>query len=446
MRILFSIVFVMVSFTSYSQVLSYNELGILFSRDNNRGTARFNGMSGAFGALGGDISSTNINPAGATIAQKSSLSLTLNNQNNNYTANYYDNSFNNDNSKTNLSQVGALLVFDSAFKSKWNRFAMFFNYTLKNNYSKSYTAEGFSTPLYDEHFSDTNTAGQFDQNLYQLVASDTKLRASVFDLGFSSTYENKLFLGASLRIHNLDFSETTFFNEENDDIDGNFLNIEDYTETYIQGSGISFNLGFIYKLNKNIRFGIAYETPTWYQEILEDYFNELYMNDIPDLEIDSFLDSNENSFFYTYKTPSKITISGAYIFGKKGLISFDYTHKDYTNISFGDNDFENENENFNSNYRDTYSLNIGTEWRIDRLSIRGGVSYNKNPNLIIGGNTNDDNIKSYSLGLGYNFGNSQFDLSYNNATNIEFFSIINNGDLTLDNTVSQISGTLTINL
>ena len=36
-----------------------------FSIENPIGTARFESMGGAFGALGGDLSSININPAGS---------------------------------------------------------------------------------------------------------------------------------------------------------------------------------------------------------------------------------------------------------------------------------------------------------------------------------------------------------------------------------------------
>jgi len=74
------------SFTSFGQQddalivlnpkFTYNNLGTLFSQDDNRGTARFNAMSGAFGALGGDISSITINPAGAAISKLSSISIT----------------------------------------------------------------------------------------------------------------------------------------------------------------------------------------------------------------------------------------------------------------------------------------------------------------------------------------------------------------------------------
>ena len=50
---------------------------VRYSMDEIQGTARFRAMSGAFGALGGDMSSVNINPAGSAIFNNSHASLTL---------------------------------------------------------------------------------------------------------------------------------------------------------------------------------------------------------------------------------------------------------------------------------------------------------------------------------------------------------------------------------
>jgi len=450
MRIILLTVFAIFTFSSHAQTKSYNDLGILFSKDDNRGTARFNAMSGAFGALGGDISSTNINPAGAAVAKENSVSITLSTSRIKQKSHYYNNSTNTQNNDTDISQAGSLLTFDSAYNSNWNRFAIFFNYNIKTNFSDSYIAEGFSTPVFDNHFSDPTTTGQFDRNLHQYISSETSGTNKTYDIGFSSAYKSKLFLGASLKLHSLEFSEITIFEEENDDIDGNILNIENYNDTYIVGSGVSLNLGFIYKVNNSIRIGLAYETPTWYQEIIEEYFFDEYMGEIANLNIDQFLNSNlsfgPDIFQYTYKSTNKTTLSGAYIFGTKGLISIDYTQKGYKGIKFDDNNFSDINDNFTTDYRNTYSLKLGTEWRFNRVSLRGGASYEKNPNLITGGNTNKDNIKSFSLGLGYNFGNSKFDLSYTNSENTDFYSISSNNDLNINNVSKLISGTFTFNL
>ena len=48
-----------------------------FSRTLPLGTARSAAMSGAFGALGGDISTLNVNPAGIGVFRKSEVSMTL---------------------------------------------------------------------------------------------------------------------------------------------------------------------------------------------------------------------------------------------------------------------------------------------------------------------------------------------------------------------------------
>jgi hypothetical protein len=48
----------------YSQEVSD---ALRYSQDNLNGTARFRALSGAFGALGGDLSSINVNPAGSAV-------------------------------------------------------------------------------------------------------------------------------------------------------------------------------------------------------------------------------------------------------------------------------------------------------------------------------------------------------------------------------------------
>ena len=50
---------------------------VRFSNDNVQGSARFKAMSGAFGALGGDLSAVSINPAGSAFFNNSYASVTL---------------------------------------------------------------------------------------------------------------------------------------------------------------------------------------------------------------------------------------------------------------------------------------------------------------------------------------------------------------------------------
>lgn len=64
-----------VAYISNAQTLDYNDIGVLFSTENINGTARYNAMSGAFGALGGDLSSIETNPAGAAVFLKVNFQL-----------------------------------------------------------------------------------------------------------------------------------------------------------------------------------------------------------------------------------------------------------------------------------------------------------------------------------------------------------------------------------
>ena len=90
---------------TYEDALRYNQF-------YHEGSSRFNSMGGAFGALGGDLSSININPAGSSIFLKSELGFTLNFKNQEI-----KNDFNQflSNSKDNLysfNHVGFVLVYD----------------------------------------------------------------------------------------------------------------------------------------------------------------------------------------------------------------------------------------------------------------------------------------------------------------------------------------------
>ncbi len=311
--------------SSYSQFSNYNDLGILFSKDERNGTARFNSMAGAFGALGSDISATDINPAGAAVARQSKASITLENISTDFGVNYYGSSDNLKHERLNLSQAGVIFIFDGAKISNnedWNRFGLTFNYKVKADFNNLYRGSGNSNFLFfDEHINDVNDSkNTFDRSVSQDFSKETSGINRVVSIGFSAVHDNKIFIGAALKLHDLEYKETAFLREINDDINGNELEVEDFNERFIDGNGFSFNIGFIYKLNKYIRIGGAYESPAWYQEIFEDQISNLTMFDVPDLNISGAEErSVEGPYSLQFTTPAKLTAGGALIFGKKRI-------------------------------------------------------------------------------------------------------------------------------
>ena len=266
-----------------------------------------------------------------------------------------------------------------------------------------------------------------------------------------------LFVGASLKFHSLEYRERAISIEDNNDLSGTPLLFDDINEQFIDGTGFSFNVGFIYKLNKFIRIGASYESPTWYSEVLEESLNDFAVFDTTDPNNQSILlrdRSNRGPFSLRFRTPSKLTASGALIFGKHGVISLDYTYRNFSNFRYTDDvsfrdaggQLVNPNNFFSTDFRATHALNLGTEWRFDRVSLRGGYFYEKNPNLREGGNTNEDNYRGFTAGLGYNFGNTQIGVSYLRSMNDEFYTLYNIGDINIDNTTSRIAASITFSL
>ena len=92
-------------------------------------------------------------------------------------------------------------------------------------------------------------------------------------------------------------------------------------------------------------------------------------------------------------------------------------------------------------------LRFGAEIRSKEFSFRGGYHYQKSPykNAL-----SSDHLKGYSLGLGYNFGNIKFDLSYEDANRTDVYDFypqypeINPTELNFD--TSKITASLVFNI
>ena len=447
---------------SYSQSLNYQDLALLFSENNQNGSARFTGMSGAFGAVGGDISAININPAGIAVYTTSAFSATLNSRNTSNTANYYNSIQTTEEQFFNLSQAGGVFVFDSGHDNGWTKVAVGVNFRVSKDFRDGFLADGNSgIATFTQYPLDNNTIPvDYHLGKEQQFSSRTTGDLSEINIAFSAVHDHKLYIGGGFNTYDLNFSQSTLLTEYNTDGNNNNLNATLYQENSTTGTGISLNAGFIYKLTQNFRVGLAYQTPTWFTEVLQDTnygFDrnnqidiDLFQGETTYIEGDNrpYTEYNDRQLIaYRLKTPSKFTASGAFVFGKKGLVSMDYTHKNFSSIKLTQQNFSQENQFFQNELRNTHNLTIGTEWRMDRLSIRGGYSYEQSP---LKKGSNIENITGYSVGGGYHFGNTKLDLSFSNSnrdTAYNFyaqFNAINAAKLTTDN--KTITATLTFNL
>jgi hypothetical protein len=440
-----------------------------YSQTDLNGTARFRAMSGAFGALGGDFSALNVNPAGSVVFTNNQIGLTLSNYNLKNNSNYFGTKTSENDNTFDLNQAGAVFVFQNGDqKSDWKKFAVAVNYENARNLDNSIFSSGtnptnsidkyflsyangipfgnltnyyFDELYYDEQqaylgyksyiinpSSNANTNTSYFTNISD--QGNYKQQNSIIATGyngklafnFSGQYTDQWSFGLNLNSHFVDYRQSSSFFESNANpkyaVGSTVDRVRFNNDLYTYGSGFSFQLGTIFKPTKEVRFGVSYESPTWYKltdELSQNISTSGYgLNDAVDntLYASSFVNPNITMIFQPYKlqSPGKWTGSFAYVFGKKGLLSIDYAMKDYSNTQYKPkNDFLNENSSMSSSLSSSSEVRIGGEYKIKKLSLRGGYRWEQSPYK--NGKTIGD-LTGYSTGLGYNFGSTKLDLSY----------------------------------
>jgi hypothetical protein len=455
-----------VSFFSNAQ--NINDV-LRYSKDNTQGTARYQAMSGAFGALGGDLSSLNVNPAGSAVFNNSQFTISATNYNVGNEA--YMNVNNGAKINTNelsINQFGGVIVLKTKNPNKnWKKISLAFNFDRAQDFNSQYNASYSTTNGMDQYFlsfadgkplgplqiqsgefiedayldigaslgfgsqqaflglygglidavdpDDTNNIAYESLASYDTVDQEYRKTTTgyndkyIFNIG--GQYKEDLYLGASININDIYYEQLNELTETgyNTNSQVQFAYFDNFLIT--DGTAFSFNLGAIKKINNNIRLGASYQSPTWYR--LSDQFSQQINSTLADDEID-FINFNIVNLYekYTIKVPSKLTGSLALVFGTNGLLSLDYSYQDMSQALLkpeSDSGFEAENEYISEELGAVSTIRLGGEYKIRQVSLRGGFHYEQSPynNDTIG------DLTGYSGGIGYNFGPSKLDLAVN---------------------------------
>jgi len=441
---------------------------VRYSQQEILGTARFRAMSGAFGALGGDLSALQINPAGSAVFLRSSGSITLSSSGIQNDVNYF-NGFNaSSSSNFNLNQIGAVFVYNNRNESSiFNKLSVSIAYDQTTDYAEEFKALGRSNNSIDSYFlseaqgipldlltvrsgesiddlydflgetegygvqqaflghesfvieandltDPTNTgyfsnvgSGFFDQEYYY---ESTGLNGK-FTVNGGVQVRDNFYVGVNLNSHFISYDRVTEFFEGNNNAGSSINEILFTNRLSTSGGGFSAQIGGILKVSNILRLGASLESPTWYY-IEEETIQRI--ETFSDADGRAVVNPNVINVFpeYQIKTPAKATGSVAILFGKLGLISLDYSYKDYASTEFDSDegiDFSELNRNIENTLQGASTLRIGGEMRNGKWSFRGGYSYEESPykdEFILGDRA------GLSLGLGYNFGKLKLDVAY----------------------------------
>ncbi len=448
-----------------------------YSRILYGGTARFQGLAGAMGAVGADFSVISTNPAGLGIYKSSEVTFTpsfwISHSSTDYNGvNATDNRFNfalgnwgfvmsiapdkkkNSSGLKNFNFAIGInrqndfnnRVYISGPNNKSSLLTDYANILNNqsipegqiNNYYPFDIALAYNSGLvyYD---SATNRYANDAPNggVYQTKAIYTHGSMNEFDFAFGANVGDKLYFGATIGVPFLRYYETSDYIETKTDESIPYFRSLDYYQTLeTHGTGINFKVGVIYRPANWVRIGAAIHTPTFYGNMRDRWSSSMYA------AFDSAITNNTQysplgEYNYMMTTPFRAIGSVAFIIGPYGLISAEYEYVNYNQAKFneqGSNTGANYSE-LNTTIKDTYrsplNLRFGTEWRVWDFRIRGGFGYYASPYK---DNINDGKTLLFSGGFGYRGKHLFADLTYvGTKTKVQYYlydpNLVNPADI-----------------
>lgn len=407
------------------------------TRTDLRGTARFMSMAGAFGALGGDLSSLNQNPAGIGVYRGSEIGVTLDiNMMSSKTDAYRSQSESVDKTKVycnNFGYIGTIQTgssiaptfswgaaysrvgsFDRVYRGSFGSLG-----TSMTNYIADFTtAQGPSTAAlngyeqgYDPYFdsdcdwlsilsynayminprgnSDNEYAGWWQPGAQGDATYSVRERGYIdeYDINFGGNIANIVYWGMGFGIFDLNYSQQVFYDEQ---VTGARIPNRDATATVtgdgyfsldnfksISGTGFNFKIGAILKPVNEFRVGFAVHTPTWYN-LTTDF------DAMAEYSFSTFGEgsSSETTPLYGYdwklKSPWRLIGSVAGVIGGRGILSLDYEYNAYPDMTVGDDDytFNDVTDDIKNYFRGSSTIRVGAEYRVTpQFSVRAGYSH-----------------------------------------------------------------------
>ena len=385
----------------------------IYDNISSLGTARYSAMAGSMGALGGDASVLNTNPAGLGVFITDDISASLAINSTKSTASLAGKSTSQNMSKANLGNASGVLSFQSNEQNAWKFVNIGINYVTQN-VSDKLQSPGNANIIVGQ--GSTNPS-KFEGHLYETIGHRSKL-----NLGIGGNYDNKIYIGAAVNFSSVNI-------EQYDEVKVSSLNtgkakyFSRQNTPYIEDAdGFSLSLGVIGKLSNAFRLGASIESPTWYS--IDREYNFYAING-------SGLFQNSYTESRSFRTPTKLTLSGAFIPNKHFAFNVDY-RVDLGKPNFGGGAADVQlNSFYESTYKAQHEVRIGGEYRINSFRIRGGYAFTTSPfkdhtEKMFDNNANVVNgkLSNYivgktqviSGGIGYDFKLFYIDASYQHRT------------------------------
>ncbi len=444
----------------------------LFGQSELNGTARFVGVGGAMGALGGDATTIFYNPAGIGIYRTSEITASLNVHWTNTTMS--DNNYTGPQERkvtANLANIAYIghwdigaatgkekgligISFGAAYNRKKN-FDRVGSYSTTKNYSKTqfyaYDAfgqesqyltvrnfgneavgwraiTGYETFMFDEKTPGSNDyISYFDKltggsgNVQDRVSFSETGGTNMFAVSLAGNVSNIFYLGMSFECDYTRYQRSDNYSEQMPN--GRTLNTTSYL--YLAGTAFTYKVGFIISPTNWLRIGGAYHTPSYYYVNSQNYATA---NSNLDGKFGS-VETPTNNQRAKIDAPMQAIASLGFVLGKFGFVGIDYqwSNESGTKLMNASGLAHNTiNDITKQDVVDTHTVRVGFEIKpFDALSLRIGGGYRTAANKKDASRyyytadtrtdthyINDKGAYNITAGLGYRVGRHSLDIAY----------------------------------
>lgn len=402
-----------------------------FSGSDLNGTARFVGMGGAMGALGGDISTMGSNPAGIGIYRSNDLMTSFGFNYTSSESNFNGSIMNSDKYRGSFDNIG--FVYSSKIGNqtalKYVNFG--FNYHKAKSFNRDFAMQGdlngASQTAQMAFLTDGASIDRLENNdvfkngaigwlsplawngaliykdgtdlykgfpessPYGEYTSSERGGIDVYDFNVSFNLQDRVYLGFTLGAYDLNYTKNTYYSELH------FINNTDYFYSLkslmkTTGTGVDFKAGIIFRPLEDspLRIGAAIHTPTYYNltlynsAILSSDAGRDNINNVPkpialsSIDTYDYLDGDMVTD-YQIRTPWKYNLSLGYTIGSNVALGAEYEYKDYstTRLSYNDGtSMSDENSMMKNMLKGVSTLRLGAEVKlVPEFAIRAGYNH-----------------------------------------------------------------------
>lgn len=395
------------------------------------GTARVQGMGGAFSAAGGDFSSATLNPAGFALYKRSDFMFTTGlrfTRNQGAMLGQQESDYRTRMGLTNMGLViqGAYEPYSQYGRSlekgpKLRSYSFHAGFNQLENYYRHTQAEGFNTDnSFSAHLANRAegfTPGQLpfgslaemgyfvwlidptagDSTRYNAAAPSNVTqgvrrietgRLNEWNFGMSGNFEDVVYAGVSIGVRSLDYRSNFDFTESDSrNLHGNwgafnsttndsvaFRNLTYSEEFRTTGTGVNIGFGVIVRPADFVRLGLSAQSPTWYS--LSDQYSSTLANTSDRNETYRY-NTDPGFFEYSFTTPYRLTGGASFVIAKSLLLNADMDMLDYrtsrfTSTTYG---FRAENQNIRNMFDRAYNYRLGAEYKYGPIYFRSGFAW-----------------------------------------------------------------------